>query len=39
MNTQMFELLLAIAGSSRLNNLVRPVVPQMAYMCIAYMQV
>eukprot|EP00967_Tisochrysis_lutea_P130930 scaffold227084_cov23-Tisochrysis_lutea.AAC.1 len=34
----MFELLLAIVGSPRLSKCIRPVVTQMAYTCIAYMQ-
>jgi len=38
MYAQMFELLLAIVGSPRLSKCIRPVVTQMAYTCIAYMQ-
>jgi len=36
---QMFELLLAVVGSSRFNKAIQPVVPEMAYTCVAYMQV
>lgn len=37
--SQMFELLLAVVGSARLSKLIRPMVAQMAYTAVAYMQV
>lgn len=38
-SSQLFELLLALSGSARFQKFLRPVLPEMAYITISYMQV